>query len=98
MIPEKDGQNLREEDLLRVFTLSPDMVAVSGFDGYFKRLNASWEKALGWTREELMSKPTMEFIHPEDHAATVLGMEQLYKGLQSTPSNAVCSVPSNTKS
>lgn len=50
--------------------LSIDMFCVAGFDGYFKNLNPSWERTLGFTQAELKSKPYLEFIHPEDRRAT----------------------------
>jgi PAS domain S-box-containing protein len=55
----------------RFMNLSIDMFCTAGFDGYFKSLNPSWEKALGFTTEELMAKPYLEFIHPDDRPATV---------------------------
>ncbi|MFO1530457.1 MAG: PAS domain-containing protein [Kiritimatiellia bacterium] len=44
-----------EADHDRLFNLSLDMLAVAGFDGYFKDINPSWERTLGWSRHELMS-------------------------------------------
>lgn len=61
----------------RLFNLSIDMLCVAGFDGYFKQLNPAWEKTLGWTNEELMSKPYIEFIHPLDLQATIDAAEGL---------------------
>jgi len=55
----------------RLFNYSLDMLCIAGFDGYFKQLNPAWEKALGWTNEELMSKPYLDFIHPEDRQPTI---------------------------
>jgi PAS domain S-box-containing protein len=55
----------------RFMNLSVDLFCTAGFDGYFKNLNPSWEKALGFTTRELMAKPYLEFIHPEDRSATV---------------------------
>src|SRR5436190_4642415 len=55
----------------RFFDLSIDMLCVLGFNGYFKRLNASWERTLGFTIKELTSRPFIEFVHPDDRARTL---------------------------
>ncbi len=63
----------------RLFDLSLDMMCVTGVDGQFRKLNRAWERVLGWRREDLLSKPFIEFIHPEDQART-LEMFQRQKG------------------
>jgi two-component system, sensor histidine kinase and response regulator len=59
-----------EEELHRFFALTPDLLCIAGFDGYFKRLNASWTRTLGFTEAELCAHPYLEFVHPDDRAAT----------------------------
>ncbi len=54
----------------RFIDLSVDMFCIAGFDGFFKNLNPAWEKAIGFTTEELKAKPYLEFIHPDDRQAT----------------------------
>ena len=41
----------------RFWELSTDMMCVAGFDGHFRRLNPAWTRTLGWTQEELRSRP-----------------------------------------
>jgi PAS domain S-box-containing protein len=55
----------------RFFDLSIDMLCVLGFDGYFRRLNPAWESTLGFTRDELMSRRFIEFVHPDDRERTL---------------------------
>lgn len=56
----------------RFINLSVDMFCVAGFDGFFKSLNPSFERTLGFTAEELLAKPYLEFIHPDDRQATTV--------------------------
>ena len=66
-----------EEELNRIVTLSPDLLCVAGLDGYFKRVNPAFEDTLGYTSRELLEKPFIEFIHPEDRRATNEEMTRL---------------------
>jgi PAS domain S-box-containing protein len=62
---------LRDELEDRFFAASIDMLCFLDFNGYFKRLNPAWERTLGFTLEELMSRPFIEFVHPDDREATL---------------------------
>jgi PAS domain S-box-containing protein len=55
----------------RFFEISIDLLCFLDFNGHFKRLNPAWERALGFTREELMSRPFIEFVHPDDRERTL---------------------------
>ncbi len=64
----------------RFMDLSVDLFCVAGFDGFFTNLNPSFEKTLGFTTKELMAKPYLEFIHPDDRPATVVEKDGLKAG------------------
>jgi PAS domain S-box-containing protein len=71
-----------EEILDRFFTLSLDMLCIAGFDGRFRRLNPAWQRTLGYTVEELTASPFLDFVHPDDRAATVAEVEKLLAGAE----------------
>jgi PAS domain S-box-containing protein len=60
-----------EQDRDLFFDISIDLLAVGTFDGYFTRLNPAWEEVLGYTFAELMAKPYLDFVHPDDRDSTV---------------------------
>jgi len=64
----------------RFVDLSIDLLCVADFDGYFKRLSPAFKEALGYDDEELLAKPFLEFVHPEDRGATQKQIESLSAG------------------
>jgi anti-anti-sigma factor len=62
---------LAQEELDRFFTMSLDMLCIANLNtGHFVRLNPAWEQVLGIPREELLSRPWLDFVHPDDREAT----------------------------
>jgi PAS domain S-box-containing protein len=59
-----------EDEIGRFFSVSLDLLCIAGLDGYFKLLNPAWEKTLGFTTDELVSRPFVDFVHPEDRSRT----------------------------
>lgn len=62
------------------FRNSVDLLCVAGFDGYFKLLNPAWQTVLGYSLEELYSRPFVEFVHPDDQGETDTEKERLAQG------------------
>ena len=50
--------------------LSPDLMCLGTVDGYFKWVNLAFEQTLGYTAEQLVSRPFLDFVHPEDRERT----------------------------
>ncbi len=66
-----------EEARTRIFTLSLDLLCIAGFDGSFKQVNPRWEQTLGFTAEELLASPYIDFVHPEDRDKTFAEAQRL---------------------
>jgi serine/threonine-protein kinase len=76
----ESGQRRAEEELVRFFDLSLDLFCIANDQGYFWRLNDNFTRTLGYSSKELTSQPFMAFVHPEDHAKTLVEFLKLTKG------------------
>jgi PAS domain S-box-containing protein len=70
-----------QDELDRIFTLSPDLIAVADFDGHFTRVNPAVEQVLGYTREEFLARPYVELIHPDDREKTISEATAIAQGV-----------------
>ena len=76
-IIEQIKRREQAKNLDRFFELSVDMISIAGMDGYFKQVSRSFEKVLGYSRDELLSRPIMDFVLEEDHSQTSLAINSL---------------------
>jgi len=74
------GRTRAQEQLEHFFTMSGDLLCIANFDGYFARVNASWNRLLGYTTTELLSQPFIELVHYEDREATAVVAAALRSG------------------
>jgi two-component system, NtrC family, sensor kinase len=82
-LPQENGVILGIDaaaDLERFFAFSSDLLCGAGFDGFLKRVNPAWEQISGYGREELFSRPFIEFVHPQDRSHTGEEVESLKRG------------------
>ncbi|REL24521.1 PAS domain-containing sensor histidine kinase [Rhodohalobacter sp. SW132] len=68
-----------EYDYELFFNLSPDLVCIAGFDGYFKRVNPAVQNLLEYSFDELYSRPINDFIHPDDRERTSIARENIHR-------------------
>lgn len=66
----KSGDDSDHYDLNLFFESSGDLLCIAGFDGYFKKVNPALSKLLGYSTDELTSKPINEFILTDDRDIT----------------------------
>ncbi len=59
------------EDLDRFFSVALDLLCIANTDGYFLRLNPSWERTLGYSLNELENRKFLDFVHPDDLESTL---------------------------
>jgi diguanylate cyclase (GGDEF)-like protein/PAS domain S-box-containing protein len=53
-------------DLSHFFGSQVAFFSITGDDGYFKRSNPAFERMLGWSEPELLSRSFYELTHPDD--------------------------------
>jgi diguanylate cyclase (GGDEF)-like protein/PAS domain S-box-containing protein len=70
-----------EEETSRFFELAPDMLCTAGADGRLERVNDAWTVVLGWTADELRSRPLIGFVHPEDRVRAAREIELMFAGV-----------------
>jgi diguanylate cyclase (GGDEF)-like protein/PAS domain S-box-containing protein len=76
-----EQSSMDKGQLDRLFQLSVDLLCVASADGFFLQLNPAWERTLGYSRQELSACSFMEFVHPDDRAATLDVIAELAHGV-----------------
>lgn len=71
-----DERRRLEAQVARHEELSPDLICTADFDGRFTRVNPAWTRTLGYRSEELLERPFLDFVHPDDRQATIAEAER----------------------
>ena len=69
-----------QQELEHFFDLSVDMMYIAGEDGHFQRVNAAFERTLGYPAEELLARPYLDLVHPEDRKETLRELKKFHTG------------------
>jgi PAS domain S-box-containing protein len=62
------------------FIATPDLVWIAGKDGFLQKVNPAVSRKLGYSEEEMLSKPVTAFMHPDDVEKTVHSRIGLFQG------------------
>jgi PAS domain S-box-containing protein len=66
LVPGPGGDERLEHAADRFVQFSADLLAITGFDGRVRWVNAAHETLLGYVPQELVGKRYLDFLHPED--------------------------------
>jgi PAS domain S-box-containing protein len=69
------------KEFQQYFQVSRDMLCIAGPDGHFKRINPAFHRTLGWTDAQFLTRPFLDFVHPDDKERTLEEMKRLSQGL-----------------
>lgn len=66
----EDALRESEERFRSFFELTADMVVIADIEGFFRHINPAWSRVLGYLEEELLGRPFLDFVHPDDKEKT----------------------------
>lgn len=61
----------------KFFNNTIDLLCIADTNGCFRQLNPEWEKTLGYSINELIGQPFINFVHPDDVEKTIKATQQL---------------------
>ncbi|MFP5361944.1 MAG: EAL domain-containing protein [Thermoleophilia bacterium] len=79
-VTQRRHAEARLREAAHFFEMSHDLLCTATLDGTFLELNGAWQTILGWSAEELRSRPFVEFVHPDDVEPTMRETAQLAAG------------------
>jgi PAS domain S-box-containing protein len=78
LLEQRVEERTAERD--RVWQLTNDLMATARLDGYLVQVNPAWQRLLGWSEEELLTRPFINFVARADHDETVKVIGRLSDG------------------
>ena len=69
-----------EREVGEILEVSLDPMCIMGVDGYLKRVNLAFERTLGYDEHQLLARPLLDFVHPDDRDTTAQSLHRLQEG------------------
>lgn len=70
-ITERKQAEKEREEYLTFFTTSADLMGIADPNGSFKKINPAFSQMLGYTEAEILARPFIDFVHPDDRQPTL---------------------------
>ncbi len=80
--PDAQGTGQVTGDVLRFFDMTVGYLLVADFTGVIRQINPTWTHELGYGTDELVGRPFLDLVHPDDRPATLAEMDKLRRGQQ----------------
>ena len=71
IIQDISDRKKAKQERERFFVLSRDLLCVASLEGQFIEVNLAWKNTLGYTQNELIGIPFINFVHPDDRPTTL---------------------------
>ncbi|MBF0311050.1 MAG: response regulator [Magnetococcales bacterium] len=69
-ITDRKRAEIEREQYFKLFQTASDLMCIADPLGCFKKVNPAMTEVLGYTASELIARPFVDFIHPEDQQRT----------------------------
>ncbi|MGZ3820949.1 MAG: PAS domain S-box protein, partial [Mucilaginibacter sp.] len=69
-----------EQELNQIFNFTPDILCLANVNGYFKKVNPAMITLLEYDENELLTKPLLDFVHPNDKGKTNIELHNIIQG------------------
>jgi PAS domain S-box-containing protein len=78
-ITERKRIEIEREQYFKFFQISTDIMVIADPNGAFKKVNPTCLQLLGYSEEELIARPFIDFVHPDDKQSTLDEMARQIK-------------------
>ncbi len=69
-----------EEDFQRFFDFIPDLMCIASTEGALLKINPMWQEVLGYSEQEILSRPFLDLVHPDDRDSTIKEVKRQLAG------------------